>query len=168
MEKGSPSGTGRRAQHVTNIFLGLAGICFLVGTGVTVIDVLLRAVAGKNVPGAIELTSLSIGFGALLSMPVCYAKQTHVTAKLLSELSPSRFSVPLGIIGSAASLVFAALLLWIVGANAWSKFGSPETTSDLGLPIPVALAVVTMALAAGLVAALVGMRSALHNKGEAQ
>jgi TRAP-type C4-dicarboxylate transport system permease small subunit len=62
------------------LILAAAGLCFLFGTGVTVVDVALRAVAGSNVPGAIELTSLSIGLGALLSMPVCYAKRAHVTA----------------------------------------------------------------------------------------
>lgn len=157
--------TGSAAKKLAlNGFLGLAGLSFLFGTGVTVLDVLLRAVAGKNLPGAIELTSLSIGFGALMSMPVCYAKRTHVTAKLLSEVSPNRFTFPLGLLGSVASLVFAALMVWIVGTNMLSKLGSPETTADLGLSIPVALVVVTLALLAGLVAAVVGLRAALRNE----
>lgn len=149
---------------ISNGLLGLAGICFLFGTGVTVADVVLRAVAGTNVPAAIELTSLSIGLGALLSMPVCYAQRTHVTAKLLSEVSPLRFAYPLGIVGAAVSVVFAALLLWVVGSNALSKLGSPETTADLGLPMPVLLLAVTAALAAGLVAAVAGLRFALRNE----
>lgn len=149
---------------ISNSFLAGAGLCFLFGTGVTVGDVALRAVAGKNIPGAIELTSLSIGLGALMSMPVCYAKRTHVTAKLLSEISPNRFTYPLGLVGSVGSLVFAALLLWIVAQNALEKIGSPETTADLGLPIPILISVVALALAACAAAALAGLRFALRNE----
>jgi len=147
-------------------FLGAAGCCFLFGTAVTVTDVLLRAVAGKNVPGAIELTSLSIGLGALLSMPVCYATRTHVAAKLLSEISPRRFAYPLGLVGAVAAAVFAAMLLWIVGSNAVAKLESPETTADLGLSVPVALIVVTIALTAGLLAAGRGLVTAVSGKGD--
>jgi len=141
---------------VSNSFLALAGICFLFGTTVTVSDVCLRALAGTNITGAIELTSLSIGLGALLSMPVCYAKQGHVSAKLLSELAPARFARPFGLLGSFVSLGFAGLILWAVGRNALAKIGSPETTPDLGLPIPIALTAVTLALLAAFLAALAG------------
>ncbi|WP_238379802.1 TRAP transporter small permease [Celeribacter ethanolicus] len=149
---------------ISNGFLAGAGVCFLFGTGVTVGDVALRALADKNIPGAIEMTSLSIGLGALLSMPVCYAKRTHVTAKLLSELSPNRFTYPLGVVGAIASTVFAALLVWIVAENAIGKIGSPETTADLGLPIPVLITLAALSLAACLVAALAGLRFALRNE----
>ncbi len=149
--------TGRVGAAVSRSFLYAAGACFLFGTGVTVIDVALRAVAGANVPAAIELTSLSIGLGALLSMPVCYAKRNHVTARLLSEMAPHRFRRPLGGLGALVSLGFAALLLFIMTENALSKLGSPETTSDLGLSMPLALSVVALSLGAALIGALVGL-----------
>lgn len=156
---------GPKARRIiSTAFLGTAGLCFLFGTGVTVTDVAVRAVAGRNVPAAIELTSLSIGLGALLSIPVCYALGSNVTAKLLSELMPNRFGRPLGVLGAIGALLFALLLLWCVGENTLSKLGSPETTADLGLPIPVALVVVTLALAASAVAAVVGLWSALTHK----
>ncbi|MAM11089.1 MAG: hypothetical protein CML23_11640 [Rhizobiaceae bacterium] len=147
----------RRKTIVSTVLLAVAAGCFLVGAGVTVTDVAMRALLGRNVPAAIELTSYSIGLGALLSIPVCYATRTHVSAKLMSELMPGRLSRPLGLLGAAASAVFAALLLWIVAANALSKIGSPETTPDLRLPMPLLLIIVTAALAAAAVAALVGL-----------
>jgi len=149
---------------VSNSFLALAGICFLFGTAVTVSDVCLRAIAGTNIPGAIELTSLSIGLGALLSMPVCYAKQGHVSARLLSELAPARFARPFGLLGSFVSLGFAGLILWAVGQNALAKIGSPETTPDLGFPIPIALSVVTLALLAAFLAAIAGAWFVVRNE----
>jgi len=155
---------GQYKKRISNTFLAGAASCFLFGAGVTVMDVILRAVAGMNVPAAIELTSLSIGLGALLSMPVCYAKRTHVTAKLLSELSPNRFTRPLGVVGSIASLIFAGLLFWILAENTLSKLGSPETTADLGVPVSMALMVVTLTLLAALVAALAAVWFSVKNE----
>ncbi|MBB96916.1 MAG: hypothetical protein CML68_20250 [Rhodobacteraceae bacterium] len=147
------------SRRVSEVLLALAGACFLVGMIVTVADVILRAVANRNVPAAIELTSLSIGLGAILSIPVCYGKRAHVTAKLLSEVSPARFSEPLGVVGGLASVVFALMLFWIAVQDALSRMGSPETTADLGLSRSVAAWVVTAALAAGPVAAVVALWS---------
>lgn len=145
------------AKLVSSAFLVAAGTCFLLGAAVTVGDVMLRAVANKGVSAAIELTSLSIGFGALLSMPVCYAKRSHVTAKLLSEISPKKFAFPLGLLGSLASALFAGLLLWVTAENAISKLGSAETTADLGLPMSYAISVVALTLLACFAAALAGL-----------
>ena len=154
----------RLSKRVSDALLALAGTCFLLGMSVTVADVILRAAANRNVPAAIELTSLSIGLGALLSIPVCYGKRTHVTAKLLSEVSPSRFARPLGALGGLASVVFALMLLWIAGHDALSRIGSPETTADLGLSRAFAAWVVTAALAAGPIAAAVALWSHLRKR----
>lgn len=147
----------KTSSLLSAMLLGGAAACFLLGAGVTVVDVALRAVAGLNVPGAIEITSFTIGLGALLSMPVCYATRTHVTAKLVSELSPGHFSRPLGLLGAAVSILFAAALLWIVAENTLSKLGSPETSPDLGLPVPVLLLIVTATLVVALASAFVGL-----------
>lgn len=148
----------RKASSLLSaLLLGGAAGCFLLGAGVTVVDVVLRAVAGRNVPGAIEVTSFTIGLGALLSMPVCYTTRTHVTAKLVSELAPGRFARPFGVLGAAVSILFAAALLWIVAENTLSKLGSPETSPDLGLPVPALLLVVTATLVVALAAAFVGL-----------
>ncbi|MGR3378922.1 TRAP transporter small permease [Salipiger abyssi] len=147
----------RLKSSVSRVLLYAAGACFLFGTGVTVLDVAMRAIAGANVPAAIELTSLSIGLGALLSMPVCYTKRSHVTAKLLSEMAPQRFRRPLGGLGALISVGFAAVLLFLMAENTLSKLGSPETTSDLGLPMPIALGIVSLSLLAALVGAVIGL-----------
>lgn len=152
--------SGRSAMATA--LLAAAGACFLFGTATTVADVALRAVAGRNVPAAIELTSLSVGLGALLSMPVCYARRAHVTARLLSELSPRRFLRLLGAAGALASLAFALVLLRIVAGQALEKLGSPETTPDLALPLAPAWIVLALAIAVAAAAAAVGLRAALR------
>lgn len=153
---------------ISKTLLGTATGFFLLGTGVTVVDVVARKLVGFNVPGAIELTCYSIGFGALLSMPVCYATRTHVTAKLLSELMPTLFLRPLGRVSTVASLIFAGLLVWILGTNALSKLGSPETSADLGLPMPVLLSVVAGTLVMAFVAACAGLWFEWRRAGGAQ
>ena len=137
--------------------LGIAATCFLLGAAVTVADVAARGLFRANVPAAIEITSFLIGFGALLSMPVCYERRSHVCAKLLSEMSPNRFARPLGLFGALASLVFAAMMVWILASNTIGKIGSPETTRDLGLSMPMLLWIVTGTLVLALISAVVGL-----------
>ena len=97
--------------------LALAGVCFLLGAAATIADVVLRWTTGGNINGVIELTTFLIGFGALLSMPVCYEQQSHVAAKLLSEMNPRHFARPLGALSALASLGFAAIIFWIMARN---------------------------------------------------
>ncbi|MGB7243686.1 MAG: TRAP transporter small permease subunit [Sulfitobacter sp.] len=137
----------------------LAATCFLIGASATVVDVLIRAVANRNLPGVIEITTLSIGLGALLSMPVCYLNDTHVTARLLSELRPAVFLRPLGTIGAAFAFIFAGIMAAIMGNFALGKLGGPETTSDLQIRMDVLLVIVFLAFLAALVAAFIRILS---------
>lgn len=150
---------------ISTALLAAAAGCFLFGAGVTVVDVGLRTLFGHNVPAAIELTCYSIGLGALLSFPVCYATRTHVTAKLLSELNPGWLARGLGIIGATASAVFAVILFWIVSSNTISRLGSPETTPDLRLPVPPLLVLLSLVLAISAAAAIAGMWFEVRRKG---
>ena len=112
--------------------------CFLRGTGVTGSDDVRRKVAGINLPGAIEPTSFSIGFGARLSMPVCYALRSPVAAMLRSELRPVQFRTPLRRIGAAVVLADGVRYLVLIGANLFNFFlalsGLPFST--VGEPAP--------------------------------
>ena len=145
------TGIGAR---VGNWVLLVATFCFLAGTGVTVVDVALRALLGRNLPGAIETTALTVGLGALLSIPACYLYRGHVTAKLLSEIAPGLFAKPLGLFGAFCSALFAIVMFAILAVNLREKIGSPETTSDLQLTMWMLLSVVTAVSGAGVVAAL--------------
>lgn len=142
----------------------LAAACFLLGTGATVIDVLLRAFLDRNLPGVIEFTTLVIGLGALLSIPVCYLRDTHVTARLLSEMKPALFRRPLSILGAAFSLVFSLVLALTMALGAAEKWGGPETTSDLQLRVDWLIAIVGLTFVAALAAAAWRLIAAL--KGE--
>jgi TRAP-type C4-dicarboxylate transport system permease small subunit len=139
---------------LSQALLLIAAASFLLGAAATVFDVVLRATTGGNLSGVIELTTLSIGFGALLSIPVCYQQNTHVAARLLSELKPNLFERPLGFFGALFSLLLAALLAVIMTLYAISKWGGPETSPDMQLPMDMLLAITALAFVVALVAAV--------------
>ncbi len=146
---------------LAQVSLLAAAVCFLAGAGATVLDVLLRAVWNESLPGVIEMTSLSIALGALLSIPVCYLRGTHVTARLLSETNPQLFQRPLSVLGSILSVVFAGVLAGMVTLNAFEKWGGPETTRDLQLPMSVLLAVTAFGFVVALLAAVANVAGEL-------
>lgn len=154
---------GRKIQSV---LLGTAAGCFILGAGVTVLDVILRKAAGLNVPAVIELTSFLIGLGALISFPVCYVQRSHVAARLLSEVRPRTFARPLGLFGAFVSTVFALVLFVTMADNTWSKLGSPELSRDLALPMPVLLGIVTLILGLSAIAAIIGLWAEFRGNGD--
>lgn len=137
-----------------------AASCFLAGTGVTVLDVLCRAIASWNLPAAIELTTLFIGLGALASMPVCYGRRAHVTARLLSEFLPGRVGRLMNIFGALLSLVFAAAMAALMTKYAFEKFGGVEVTPDTGLSVSLLISITAITLLAALAASFNGLRAA--------
>lgn len=140
-----------------NAVLWAAVVFYLLGAGVTVLDVAMRGILGMSVPASIEITSLSIAMGALLSIPECYARRTHVSAKLFSEMSPNRFARPLGLLGATLALIFAIVLTWIMTNFAMIRWNSIETTIDLRLPLSALMAVVALCFWLALVAAVLGV-----------
>lgn len=140
-----------------DVILWAAVAFYLLGAGVTVLDVALRSLLGSNVPASIEITSLSIALGALLSIPECYGRRSHVSAKLFSEMAPDRFARPLGLMGAVLSLGFAAMLTWIMTRFAINRWGTIETTIDLRLSMSALMAVVAFCFWLALAAAVLGL-----------
>ena len=144
-----------RTDIWSNLLLAISALCFLFGASATVLDVVLRAVANSHLPNVIEITTLSIGLGALVSIPVCFLKDTHITARLLSELKPNLFLVPLARFGVLFSILFVGIMVYITGSYAVEKWGSPERTPDLRLKMDVLVAIVFLTFMVSLVAVIV-------------
>lgn len=141
-------------NRLPDVFLIGAAVCFITAAGATVTDVVLRAVAGSTVPNVIEFMTLMVGLGALFSIPICYWRDTHVTARLLSEFRPEKFAQPLGLMGSLFSAVFAILLAWLMGRYAMQRWGRAQTTSGMEIPVDLLYVVVTIAFSAAAIAAV--------------
>lgn len=137
--------------------LWLAVAFYLLGAGVTVIDVTLRTLTGGNVAGSIEITCLSIALGALLSIPECYESRRHVSAKLFSEMAPEKFARPLGLLGAALSLVLSVILTWMMTRFAMNRWNSIETTIDLRLPMSLLMSVVAFCFWLAMASAIIGL-----------
>ena len=136
--------------------LVIGAICFLMAATLTVTDVVLRGLFSKSVPAGVELTALLVGLGAILSIPNCFATNTHVTAKLLSEFFPRVLGRPLFWVGSVGSIVFAWAAFFVVAQNTYEKLASAETTPDAGLPVNVLLGVVSAGFLIAAIGALLG------------
>lgn len=145
----------RTSQQVANTLLILSSSLFIVAAMATVVDVLMRSTVGWAVPNVIEFMTLTIGLGAILSIPICYWKDAHVTAKLLSEWNPKVFYKPLGIAGSTASLLFSLLLTWMMVSYALSQSNSPQTTAAMQLPMNILYFTVAAGCAGSAIGALI-------------
>ncbi len=149
------------SEAITRYSLLLSALCFLLGALMTVLDVFLRAIWNANLPGVIEATALSIGLGALLSMPACYLKDANVTARLFSELKPKLFKRPFLIVGSSFSLVFAISLFYIMTTYVIESWGTPESTPDLGFPKDLLLLLISVSFFIAILAASKRLTKAL-------
>lgn len=151
-------------EYTFKAMLVAAAVCFLLAALLTFSDVVLRAVASKSIPAGVEITALLIGLGAVLSIPHCYATNSHVTAKLLSEFFPKVLGRPLFIIGSIGSIIFATAMFGTMAVNTYEKLGSAETTPDAGLRIYVLLIVVSIGFLISLIGSFLGSGKTPKNK----
>ncbi|MGB1091190.1 MAG: TRAP transporter small permease subunit, partial [Oceanobacter sp.] len=92
--------------HIGAGMLLFSAICFLIGSFITLSDIGLRSLANSNLDAAIELTTLTIALGALVSIPMTYAREGHITARLISEFSPPVVGRFMRIQGALMSLLF--------------------------------------------------------------
>ena len=143
--------------YISRALLLVAAACFLAGTGITLADIAVRVMFNSHVYASIELTTLFIALGALLSMPVTYARRRHITAKLLSEFLPSPCGKGLNILGASFSVLFSGVLLAACALTLIEKIGSPETTPDTGAPVYMLLTVVVITLSLAFMATLYGL-----------
>lgn len=139
----------------------VAALCFLAGAGITLADVAVRAIFNSHIDASIELTTLFIALGALLSMPVTYARRGHITAMLLSEFLPPLCGRVFSSLGAALSALFAGIMLVACSVKLVEKFGSPETTPDTGAPVYILLSIVVVTLVFAFLATLYALARSL-------
>ncbi len=151
----------RFSNAVMSTLLLVAAGFFVAGAAVTIADVLARALFSSNVDSAIELTTLFVGLGALLSMPTCFAGLEHVTAKMISEFLSGRSGAVLTVFGALLSIAFVVLLFVFSVQSAWEKAGSLQATPDIGLRVSTLWIVVAAALGLAVLAAFRGLLAAL-------
>lgn len=148
----------------SRLLLIAAAFCYLAGAFATIVDVVLRATVNSHLPNVIEVTTLTVGAGALISIPVCFLNGTHVTARFLSELKPDLLLKPLGYINVLFACVFTVVMALVTGLHAFEKWGGPERTADLQLSLDNFLMIVFLIFCGSVIAALARLKHTLFGK----
>lgn len=113
----------------------LASLTLLFMALVTLVDVVGRNLLGSPLPGATELTELSLVALTFLLYPMIAHRQSHISVDLLDRaMSPPMQRAQQALSGALGALVFAALAwqLWVQGARITS-YG--DVTAFLRIPL---------------------------------
>jgi TRAP-type C4-dicarboxylate transport system permease small subunit len=123
-----------------------------------VVSIVLRAVAGRPIPGDFELIQLGAAVVVFCFLPMALYYRHNFAVTLFSDKLPRRARLCLRAVGSALMLVIAALLLWRTAIGGIELRGVGEHTMVLQIriwwafvPIVAALAVLVAASVAAVV-----------------
>lgn len=102
------------------------------------------------VPGAYDLTKLSLGVLLFTALPLVTWEEKHLTVDLVTGAIPGRFRLPLRLI----SLVLAAMVLAVFAWRLWAQGNSLQNYGQMAetLGVPVAPLAWFMAVFAGFAA----------------
>ena len=123
----------------------------------TVADVVLRALANKPIPGALEIVELLLACSFFLALPATFLRDEHIVVDIIDGVAPRRVPLLKRIAAAFAVLALAVMAWqgWIVARDTLA-FG--DVTSYLSIPrivywIPVLAGIIGAAAAALAVAA---------------
>ena len=113
--------------------LGMLALC---GAAlITVIDILLRKIAGSGIFGTIDLVQLCIVTTAFLAIPFTFDKAAHVSVTALAE----RFSPFWQDLSQLGAMILATILMILIGyygfLQAEMQFEYGDLSMNIGLPM---------------------------------
>jgi TRAP-type C4-dicarboxylate transport system permease small subunit len=139
-------------ERVSRIVAIIATICL---TLVTAIDVVLRAVTNRGLPGAIEITEVVLVIAVFLGMMTASTDGMHITATLATDRLPAPAARVTRIVGGVVSIGIAGWVLYGTAMRAISSTLAGEYRFGL-ISVPVWPARVSIVIGvAGLFFALV-------------
>src|SRR5262245_18010197 len=117
----SESATERLAKFCVAItrpiaFIGVTGM--LIAAGVTVLDVLMRWLAGTAITALNEIIALIFAVAVAACMPAGPAGGVNLRIDLLARWLTGRVAAWLDVLGAALLLVFFFILAWRIGVFA--------------------------------------------------
>jgi TRAP-type C4-dicarboxylate transport system permease small subunit len=151
--------------RLTTVLLLAAAASIGLAATVTIVDVVGRFAFNSTLQGAIEISTLFIALGVVLSMPLVFSINENITAELIRGLLSKPLVMAMNLLSGVTSLGFIALLTWVEGRELSRSWGGFRAMPDTGFPYDKALLVVTAALVLTTVGALFGFR-AMMKKGK--
>jgi len=133
----------------------LGGALLVAASGVTVVSVTGRWIAGRPITGDIELVQLAVAAAIALALPYCQLHRSHLVVDFFTARSSGPVQRRLDAAGSLLAGGVFFLLAWRAGVAVSDMRSAAETTMVLGIPlwIPYAAMVPGLALA-GLAGAM--------------
>ena len=133
----------------------LGGALLVAASGVTVVSVTGRWIAGRPITGDIELVQLAVAAAIALSLPYCQRHRSHLVVDFFTARSSGPVQRRLDAAGSLLAGGVFFVLAWRAGVAVSDMRSAAETTMVLGVPlwIPYAAMVPGLALA-GLAGAM--------------
>jgi len=143
---------GRWTRAIAMVgFLGLLGVALA-----TTVDVLLRWIANAPIKGLNDINGLVVAIVIASCLPLVIAERQNISIRFLGNALGTAQSRWLEALGSAALLVFVALVGWQLVLHTAGMAESGRTTWHLRIPVTpywsVATAVVLLCIPAQAIA----------------
>jgi len=152
----------RVIRRISAVLLVFSMVAITLILAIVVLDVASRAVRGASLPGALEITEITLPLAAVLAMAYTQRQRGHVESTLLTDRLPPRAAAAvrcIGLILASALLLFMTYKTFTVALD---SFASRESRFGLLLvPIwPVRFAISLGLAALALEVALSAVTSA--------
>jgi TRAP-type C4-dicarboxylate transport system permease small subunit len=118
----------------------------------TVVDVVLRALAGRPIRGMFELVELLLTYTFFLALPAVFLRDEHIVVDIVDGVAPRRVPL-LRRIAEVIAIAVLAVMGWQSWLLARDSLALGDVTSDLALPkilywIPVLAGIIGSAIVA--------------------
>jgi len=132
-------------------YVNLVGIVILLGMMMLiVVDVFLRYVFNKPVPGSVEVVEFMMGAVVFTGMAYTGIKKGHIGLGFLVSKMPARGQAVVDTFNFSVSTLFFALVSWKSVVQSVVLYRSSQTSSVLGIPAYPFL--IVLAVGSGLLA----------------
>ena len=128
-------------------FVGVLGM--LGAAAVTVIDVLMRWLAGTAITALNEINAMTFAVAVTACMPAGLAGGVNLKVDILARWFTGRVAAWLDALGAVLLLTFFVILTWRVWAYAGAMLQQGRTTLILQLPLPPFMYAVSILLGLG-------------------
>ena len=121
----------RALDLAAKVFGYIAAACLVGMMLVTVADVVLRSFFRLPVRGQFELVELALAYTLFLALPAVFLRDAHLVVDVADHFVGARGRVFLDLVGSIASLVALAIMLWQMAPQALYIMRFGDMTFDL-------------------------------------